>query len=79
MHIAEGIRKTVETMHERHPKEMVGQATISIGVFAGEPTEKDTFEQMIHKADCALYRAKQTGRNKVVFYDETMEQIANCN
>ena len=79
MHIAEGIRKTVEVMHERHAKEMVGQATISIGVFAGEPTEKDTFEQMIHKADCALYRAKQTGRNKVVFYDTTMDQISECN
>jgi diguanylate cyclase (GGDEF) domain protein len=79
MHIAEGIRKTIATMHERHAKEMVGEATISIGVFAGEPTEKDTFEQMIHKADCALYRAKQTGRNKVVFYDTTMDQIDGCN
>ena len=79
MHIAEGIRKTIATMHERHAKEMVGEATISIGVFAGEPTEKDTFEHMIHKADCALYRAKQTGRNKVVFYDTTMEQIIDCN
>ena len=78
MHIAEGIRKTVGTLHERHPKEMVGQATISIGVFAGEPTEKDTFEHMIHKADCALYRAKQTGRNKVVLYDTTMDQITEC-
>ncbi|AIW88834.1 MULTISPECIES: diguanylate cyclase [unclassified Treponema] len=79
MHIAEGIRKTIATMHERHAKEMVGEATISIGVFAGEPTEKDTFEHMIHKADCALYRAKQTGRNKVVFYDTTMEQLISCN
>ena len=66
-------------MHGRHATEMVGQATISIGVFAGKPTEKDTFEQMIHKADCALYRAKQTGRNKVVFYDMTMDQIIDCN
>lgn len=79
MHIADGIRKTVEAMHERHAKEMVGQATISIGVFAAVPSEKIPFDQMIHKADCALYRAKQTGRNKVVFYDTTMEQIANCN
>ena len=75
MHIAEGIRKTVETMHERHSKEMAGQATISIGVFLETPSKDSTFEQMIHKADCALYRAKQTGRNKVVFYDATMEQI----
>lgn len=79
IHIAEGIRKTIETMHGRYATEMVGQATISIGVFAGKPTEKDTFEQMIHKADCALYRAKQTGRNKVVFYDTTMDQITDCN
>ena len=75
MQIAEGIRKTVESMHEQHPTEIVGHATISIGVFCGAPSTKNTFEQMVHKADCALYRAKQTGRNKVIMYDETMEQI----
>ena len=73
--IAEGIRKTVESMHEQHPTEIVGHATISIGVFCGAPSTKNTFEQMVHKADCALYRAKQTGRNKVVLYDPTMEQV----
>ena len=78
MHIAEGIRKTVEMMHERHSKEMVGQATISVGVYTETPSEENTFERMIHKADCALYRAKQTGRNKAVFYDTTMDQIDNC-
>jgi diguanylate cyclase (GGDEF) domain protein len=75
MQIAEGIRKTVESMHEQHPTEIVGHATISIGVFCGAPSTKNTFEQMVHKADCALYRAKQTGRNKVVLYDPTMEQV----
>ena len=75
MHIAEGVRKTVETLHERRSKEMVGQATISIGVFSETPSEENTFDRMIHKADCALYRAKQTGRNKVVFYDTTMDKI----
>ena len=40
-----------------------------------EPSDNNTFRKMIHKADCALYRAKQTGRNKVVLYDPTMEQV----
>jgi len=79
MQIAEEIRKAIETMHERHSEDMVGQTTISIGVFADTPSEKNPFEQMIHKADCALYRAKQTGRNKVVFYDETMNKITDSN
>lgn len=73
--IAEGIRKMVESIHERHPMEIEGHATISIGVFCGTPSDNNTFRKMIHKADCALYHAKQTGRNKVVLYDPTMEQI----
>lgn len=75
MSIAEGIRKTVETLHERYPREMVGQATISIGVFYDIPSDSISFKDMVHKADCALYRAKQNGRNQVVLYDTTMDEI----
>ena len=75
MYIAEGIRKTVSTLHERHPKEMVGQATISIGVFCDIPSDNISFKEMVHKADCALYRAKQNGRNQVVLYNTTMDEI----
>lgn len=41
------------------------QITISVGV-AHYPRDAQTREDLIEKADRALYRAKQTGRNKVV-------------
>jgi two-component system, cell cycle response regulator len=39
--------------------------TISIGIAKAEG-ENDTAEALLHRADQALYRAKRTGRNKVV-------------
>jgi two-component system cell cycle response regulator len=39
--------------------------TISIGI-AGAEGEGDTVDALLHRADQALYRAKKTGRNKVV-------------
>jgi diguanylate cyclase (GGDEF)-like protein len=42
--------------------------TVSIGLAAGEPT-RDWSEQVFDRADQALYRAKSTGRNRVVVDD----------
>ncbi|MEL3906461.1 MAG: diguanylate cyclase [Treponema sp.] len=70
VHIADGIRKAVATLHERYPGEMEGQVTISIGVFSGIPSDENSFETMIYKADCALYHAKRNGRNQVILYDD---------
>ncbi len=39
--------------------------TVSIGVSAWEPSIKDDFEALIRRADAALYRAKEQGRNRV--------------
>jgi predicted signal transduction protein with EAL and GGDEF domain len=41
--------------------------TCSFGVAIGEPGEN--IDQILRKADSALYRAKRSGRNKVRLFD----------
>lgn len=50
-----------------HPFKFVHHKTISIGV--AQFDKNDVAEAIIHKADINLYKAKVTGRNKVI-YDE---------
>ena len=64
--IAERLRHSIETTPvkiSRAPGNL--NITISIGIAKAEG-ESDTAEQLLHRADQALYRAKRTGRNKVV-------------
>jgi len=49
------------------------QKTISIGI-AKFPTDGNTIWKCIKYADIALYVAKTTGRNKIVIYDESMNE-----
>ncbi|MDD2698148.1 MAG: GGDEF domain-containing protein [Arcobacteraceae bacterium] len=46
--------------------------TVSIGT-ALFPNQDKSFWKYVKQSDIALYKAKQTGRNKVVRYDETLE------
>jgi two-component system cell cycle response regulator len=64
--IAERLRQSIETTPvkiTRAPGQL--NITISIGIARCEG-EQDTAEKLLHRADQALYRAKRTGRNKVV-------------
>jgi two-component system cell cycle response regulator len=64
--IAERLRQSIETTPikiSRAPGQL--SITISIGIARCEG-EGDTAEQLLQRADQALYRAKRTGRNKVV-------------
>lgn len=68
--VAEKIRAEVEATKIPLPGGML-QKTVSIGI-ATYPDDSDTFWQIVKFADVALYRAKETGRNKVVRFTADM-------
>jgi len=64
--IAETIRSSLESsrLKKKNSSESIGKITISIGITRLK--EGDTSEDLIMRADSALYQAKETGRNKIV-------------
>jgi diguanylate cyclase (GGDEF)-like protein len=58
---AEEIRSNVEAL--RFPEAPDLQVTVSIGIVSSEIASN--FEELIKRADEALYVSKETGRNKV--------------
>ena len=46
------------------------ETTISIGVAVKEQTTSMSIDQLLSRADRAMYRAKQAGRNRVIIWDE---------
>ena len=61
MKLAEGLRMKIEQHHFK----TVGKETASLGVTLYH--EGDTVTSIIQRADKALYMAKNSGRNRVVF------------
>lgn len=51
--------------------------TASIGI-AGFPRDVSSVEDVLDKADVALYRSKETGRNRVTHYDASLETVPAC-
>lgn len=48
--------------------------TVSIGI-AACPTDGDTFESLLKKADIAMYHAKKVGRNTFQFFTEQIQSM----
>ena len=50
-------------------------STVSVGIASFPECVKDA-EDVLDKADIALYKSKQCGRNKVTYYDQALETVA---
>jgi diguanylate cyclase (GGDEF)-like protein len=70
---AESIRNDIEQMSFNNLPDI--HVTISAGVAVFEVGT--AFDEVIKRADKALYEAKETGRNKVVTYSENFLKSAN--
>jgi diguanylate cyclase (GGDEF)-like protein len=65
--VAERIRKRVENFHFEHGI----RVTVSIGLYVLENSSDCPNElELIQRADEALYKAKNSGRNRVIFFEE---------
>ena len=67
---AERIRSAVAAHTVRAAKSSFS-LTVSIGITMGNLTQ-DKIDHLLNMADKALYRAKENGRNQIVFADSTM-------
>jgi diguanylate cyclase (GGDEF)-like protein len=67
--LAEEIRQNIEALKIAHPRSPISAyVTVSLGVTgAGQIGKTSKREMLLQKADQALYRAKQGGRNNVKF------------
>jgi len=69
-HVAENLRKAVERKEiiNRSTGDNLGQITISLGV--AEFANDENAEDLIRRADRALYRSKDAGRNQLTVADD---------
>jgi len=71
MPIAQRLKQLVE-VHPIHAYDELLTQTISVGV-AGFPDHAQTLDELIERADQALYAAKRAGRNRVVRWSEMLK------
>ncbi len=71
LRMAKEIRETVEHRAIKHEcSDVSSNLTVSIGVYCAEYTRQDIYT-LIDKADIALYRAKNHGRNRYEVYEDS--------
>ena len=69
--VADRLRELVQNSFVAYGDNRIN-VTVSIGIASYPETDVSKTEDLIKFADEALYRAKDSGRNRVVLYDETI-------
>jgi len=64
--VAQRVLAAIATLDIRHAGSPLGRVTSSVGVAELVPGPKHTFQELLERADRALYAAKQAGRNAVI-------------
>jgi diguanylate cyclase (GGDEF)-like protein len=72
---AESIRRNVENTLIPCENNTDNKVTISVGINTITPEHESVVEDFTNGADQALYRAKETGRNRVCTYADTLAAI----
>ncbi len=63
--VAERIRAGVESMLVVASEKLTFNVTVSVGLYSEVPSDQGTVEQMLKRADLALYQSKEAGRNRI--------------
>lgn len=73
LEVAERIRAAIKELGLPNPAPLgCGHVSASIGLASVNASPKHRVEKLVCFADIALYRAKESGRNSVVAYDDTL-------
>jgi len=70
-YFCERLRRSVESYHFKSGDDQI-DLTVSIGFSMTTSGEMISARELVRRADHALYEAKRSGRNRVVFYEKSM-------
>lgn len=72
--LGDKIRETLAQPYELHGERVTSTPSIGVVLFRGV---QDDAEELLKQADLALYKAKEAGRNRLRFFDPTLQDDIN--
>jgi diguanylate cyclase (GGDEF)-like protein/PAS domain S-box-containing protein len=68
--VGEKIRATLSQPYSLHSQDYMSTPSIGISLFLGD---EETVDELLKRADVAMYQAKSAGRNTIRFFDPAMQ------